>query len=427
MTERKHFKQLVRARMSKTGETYSTARRQVIRQAGASAAPKKYPHHYPGNVPGSAALRALLSHAGARAPHTKEPFSEAMVFGIAGGIGAGMFTFHYAKQNFSSFYVAGRHLWQDHATWALAALKRMGVKALVRESSAAKPGEKHLRELLDGGRPVMAWITFRGKMYHVVSVHGIDDGAGVAMVGDLSNDLIPVPLPALAEARAQVKKDKNRLLALEPAGQMPDLKSMVREGIAACAESLARGKMKNFTLEAFATWADRLHGSKAPDSWDKIFPPGHHLFQGLRSITEYIEYYGTGGGLCRPLFAEFLGEASEVLGDRRLASLAERYAELGRGWSALADAALPDDVPEFREAKQLLARKAEAVAAETDAAGGAEVSFCTEAMEEAAAGMKKGFPLDEAASAALRKQLKEQLVKLVDGERAALAELQAWP
>lgn len=426
MTERKHFKQLVRARMSKTGETYSTARRQVIRQADTSTVPNQYPHHYPGNVPGSAALRALLSQAGARAPHTREPFSEAMVFGIAGGIGAGMFTFHYAKENFSSFFVAGRHLWQDHAAWALAAAKRMGVKALVRESSAAKPGEKHLRELLNGGRPVLAWITFRGKMYHVVSVHGIDDAAGVALVGDLSDDLIPVPLPALAEARAQVTKDKNRLLALEPAGKMPNLKTMVRSGVAACAESLGKGKMKNFTLEAFATWADRLHGSKAPGSWDKIFPRGHLLFQGLRSITEFIEFYGTGGGLCRPLFAEFLGEASEALSDRRLASLAKRYAELGRGWSALADAALPDEVPEFREAKELLARKAEAVAAETDATGAAEVSFCNRAMEEAAASMKKAFPLDEAASEALRKRLKERLLQLVEGERAGLAGLQAW-
>ena len=32
MTEHKHLKQLVRARMDKTGEAYSTARHHVIRQ-----------------------------------------------------------------------------------------------------------------------------------------------------------------------------------------------------------------------------------------------------------------------------------------------------------------------------------------------------------------------------------------------------------
>ncbi len=33
MTERKHFKERVRARMTKTGERYSSARQQVIQQA----------------------------------------------------------------------------------------------------------------------------------------------------------------------------------------------------------------------------------------------------------------------------------------------------------------------------------------------------------------------------------------------------------
>src|ERR1043165_1080282 len=174
MTERRHFKQLVRARMAKTGESYSTARRHILAQAPEFAAAIPPLHHSPGNTPGPTALRALLSHAGVRAPHTGAPFSEAMVFGVAGGIGAGMFPFHYAKENFSSFFVAGRHLWHDHAAWALAAAKRMGLKAVVKESSGVKPGEKQLRELVDGGRPVLVWLTFRGRMYHVATVHAID-------------------------------------------------------------------------------------------------------------------------------------------------------------------------------------------------------------------------------------------------------------
>src|SRR5262245_60264836 len=117
MTTRKHFKQLVRARMAKTGESYSAARRQVLRQADSSTAGS---FHFPGSVPSAGVLRALLAQAGVRNPHTAAPFSEAMVFGLAGGIGAGMFAFHYAKENASTFYLAGRHLWQDHVAWAQA-------------------------------------------------------------------------------------------------------------------------------------------------------------------------------------------------------------------------------------------------------------------------------------------------------------------
>jgi len=113
MTTRKHFKQLVRARMAKTGESYSAARRQILRQAEAPST-KSGAFHFPGSVPSAGVLRALLAHAGVRNPQTGAPFSEAMVFGLAGGIGAGMFAFHYAKENVSTFYLAGRHLWQDH-------------------------------------------------------------------------------------------------------------------------------------------------------------------------------------------------------------------------------------------------------------------------------------------------------------------------
>src|SRR5262249_32252417 len=127
MTTRKHFKQLVRARMARTGESYSAARRQVLLQAGTSATPSSF--HFPGSVPAAGVLRALLAQAGVRNPHTRSPFSEAMVFGLAGGIGAGMFAFRYARENVSTFYLAGRHLWQDHLAWTQGALKRLGLKA----------------------------------------------------------------------------------------------------------------------------------------------------------------------------------------------------------------------------------------------------------------------------------------------------------
>lgn len=423
MTEHKHLKQLVRSRMQKTGESYATARRQVVRQAASPAPSLPSNQHLPGSILSTTALRDMLAHAGVRAPHTRAPFSEPMVFGLAGGIGAGMFAFHYAKANFSSFFVAGRHAWYDHAAWALGAVKRIGLTAVVRESSGVKPAEKHLRELLEGGRPVLAWLDastlpISGSMYSVAAVHSIDDGAGTALLGDLAAELVPVPLAELAAARARTRKDKNRLLALEPAGRTPDLGTLVRAGIEACASALVKGKMKNFTLQAFATWADRLDGSKAPDAWEKIFPPGPLMYTGLKSITEFVEYHGTGGGLCRPLFAEFLEEAGQALGDRKLAALSERYAELGRGWSALAEAALPDSVPAFR-------RTREQIADGLDTVGSAALE-CGRALEESMIRIKEGFPLDAAQSTALRRDLKRRVTALYEGEMAAAAALAEW-
>ena len=419
MTTRKHFKQLVRARMAKTGESYSAARRQVLRHSEAPTL-SAGSFHFPGSVPSAGVLRALLAQAGVRNPQTGAPFSEAMVFGLAGGIGAGMFAFHYAKENVSTFHLAGRHLWQDHVAWAQAALQRLGLKTIIKQSSGVKPGETQLRELLAGGRPVMAWVDG----YRIVAVHGIDDTRDLALVGDVGDELTAMPLAELAATRGRIKSYKNRLLAIEPAKSTPKLEPVLRDAVAACVHGLSKGRMKNFTLEAFATWADRLDGSKAPDAWEKIFPPGPQLYVGLRSITDSIEHSGTGGGLCRPIYADFLEEAAGLLQDQRLGELAGRYAELGGRWSALAEAALPEEFPAFRETKALLSQKAEL--AQQRAEDAAERDSCVSRMGEWIERMKREFPLDAGRSAALRRELRVRVSGLVDEERLALAELGAW-
>jgi hypothetical protein len=123
-----------------------------------------------------------------------------------------------------------------------------------------------------------------------------------------------------------------------------------------------------------------------------VFTPGSRLWRGLISINEYIEHYGTGGGLSRPLFSEFLVEAGEALGTEPLTTLGERYAELGRERSALAGAALPDDVPAMRQRLDELARSAQ-----------------------------ERFPLSDSAVADLRADLERRVLALHDAEVAAHA------
>ena len=59
MTTQKHLKNRIRARMKKTGERYSVARRYVLSKVAvrSSAGPDQF--HYPGVVPGTTALRVL--------------------------------------------------------------------------------------------------------------------------------------------------------------------------------------------------------------------------------------------------------------------------------------------------------------------------------------------------------------------------------
>lgn len=435
MTAHKHFKQLVRARMQKTGESYATARRQVLRTSVQPPSDPAARWHFAGNVPASTALRVLLAHAGVRAPHTGEPFSEALLFGIAGGIGAGMFSFVYEAADFASFFVAGRHLWQDDVAYLQAACQRFGLRPSIRESSGARAAEGLLTDTLTEG-PCIAWVDMAhlpyrampswcsGGGYHVVTVYKGD--ADSALIGDLADEPIPISRADLAVARGRIKKQKYRLLSLPSREGNVELAGLVREGLQSCYEGLtgAKARMKNFSLDAFRVWASRLQpSSRDKESWERIFTPGKRFLNGLASIYNYIEQYGTGGGLCRPLFADFFAEAAAALDSPSLRSLADRYTELGRGWSELAEAALPDDVPVLRQAKELHARKVELIHSEGAAATEA-VRDCWKRLSDLEKSIQKRFPLSDSECTELRGRLHRRVEELVEGEQAACTALE---
>jgi hypothetical protein len=429
MTRQKHLKQLVRARMEKTGERYATARRHIVRDASATTDTTRADSHLTGNVPAATALRILLTAAGVRAPHTNAQFTEAMVYGIAGGIGIGIFAFLYEKENFASFYVAGRHDWANDVRYLTRGIERFGGSATV--SEGVKPSAQGIAKAFADGQPSIIWLDAAGLPYkamppfysgmasHTVVLYTIDEAGGTARIGDLSDEPIVIPLDVLTAARGRIKKDKHRAMSIR-AGHLPSLKTMVDDGLVACRDGLlganaVGGAKTNFTLEALRVWGTRLHGSREKEGWERMFAPGARLWRGLTSINEYIEHYGTGGGLSRPLFAEFLEEAAHALGSRPLVHWANStpiWAARGASWRI---AALPDDVPAVREAKELLARRAELMHSE-GAAAVDEVARAWQRLDELAKEADTKFPLSDDAASDLRVDLKRRVLALYDGE-----------
>ena len=440
MTLQKHLKERVHSRMQKTGESYTTARRHVLNQRqGILPAPAVNPVlrcHFPGNIPTTTALRILLSHAGIRNPLTGEPFTEALLFVIAGGIGMGMFSFFYEKENLATFYVAGRHSFFDDLAYFRAAIERFGMKPIVQETAGRKSADKHLREALDQDAPCVAWVDMallphrampahmQGGGYHVVTAYQLEDDK--VLIGDLTDEPIAIPADALAAARDRIKKQKNRVLRVDPWTGTLDLTALVRGGLAACAKGLVEARMgalrTNFRLDALKVWADRLHQSKDPESWERIFAAPANLWRALTGMYEYIESYGTGGGLCRTILADGLAEAADALAQKQLLALAKRYAELGAQWTALAEAALPCDVPLFAQARELIIRRAELLHAGGPAKAIAEVWSQLGELQRRA---KAQFPLPAAAAVELRASLQKRVRTLYDGEVAAQQALQA--
>lgn len=366
MTKRSSFKKLVRERMQKTGESYSTARRQIV----ATAPPQGGMTHYPGINPASTALRIMLATAGVTNPATKQPFSEAMLLGIGGGLGAGVFTFRYEKEDISSFFAAGRHSWHDNQAFMAGCLDRLGVEYRVWESTSAKKGWEQLREALQHG-PVAAWVDmahlpyhgmpghYSGGGYHLLVVQSLDEERQTAMLSDLMDEPLEVSFEVLEQARMRIRKDRQRLLAITGSIGSPDLGKAVQAGVLACVNGLTTGRMRNFTLAAFEDWARQMHGSKGKQSWSTLFPRGRQLWTAMTWSYDCIEYFFSGGGMLRPFYSEFLEEAAKQLGNKNLKDCAALYRQIGGEWSGLADTLLPQDGGLCGRARELFELRAE--------------------------------------------------------------------
>jgi hypothetical protein len=308
----KDFKRLVRARMGKTGEAYTTARANLRPDPDPGPAARLRARN-----PDTAALTRLLAPLGVTDPASGRPLGEATALGIAGGIGFAYFVFEY--EQLTTLYLGGRvnsYVQRRDATEA--ALARLGVGFQTRKTKGAATAERQLRAALDQGRPgivtvdaarfgdrsIPDWLS--GMLPQDVLVEPGDGGD--PRVWDLAPAPVPVTWAELAEARA---------------------------GIAVTWRGMLEPPMRNFGVPGLAKWADLLTAPRDPKGWPRLLEPPDRQVQLLTWLDDWVET-GTGGGFFRTMYAEFLEEAAGLLEQPELARLAGDYRELAAAWSALA-------------------------------------------------------------------------------------------
>jgi len=338
----KDFKRLVRARMGRTGESYTTARSHLRPDSDPGR-----PDRFRGRHPDTAALTRLLAALGVTDPAGGRPLSEAMVLGIAGGIGFAYFVFEY--QDLTTLYLGGRINPYIHKRDAAeAALTRLGVPFQVRRTSGPAAAERHLRTALDQGRPVVATVDgarlpsravppeLPGMTPQDVLVELRD---GQPVLWDLAPEPVPVTWAELAEARAGVRSARHRLVVADAPARPVDLPGAAAAGIADTWTGMLDPPMRNFGVPGLAKWADLLTAPRDPKGWPRLLAaPGRQL-QLLTWLYDWVETAGTGGGFFRSMYAEFLEEAAGPLGRPGLTTLAGSYRELATAWTTLAETA----------------------------------------------------------------------------------------
>jgi hypothetical protein len=390
--------------------------------------------HFGGRQPEAAALRHVLAQLGVVAPHTGEPFGEALLFGIGGGIGLGYFVYESAGS--TTLFLATRLTTEETARpgFMLNMCERLGVRATVQSSSSAAAAEKKLRQALAAGRAPIVWVDPRRlpyygapNVYYTLVVYGFDAAAGRVSIADRCPAPILITPAQLAEARQGEGAIKFRALLIEPPDPAPDIALAVRRGIEDCCAQMRVGFgpanfKSNFGLRALEKWAGLLADGQDRRGWPAFFPPGPRLFAALASASDQIENRG-GGGAFRELYADFLVEAGAILSRPELADVAARFRESARLWSQLGAALLPESVALFREARQLAARK-RALFERHGAAANDEIRLIDTRLDEIRAYVAETFPLSAAEVVELLADLRVRVLAIHALESAAVAALE---
>ncbi len=393
---------------------------------------KKY---YSGRHYETGSIHNALATQGVRAPHTGEPYSEPLLLGISGGIAVGYFQFHY-EGHLPHTILLTRNTFDPMNT----ILQRLGIVQDILQTSNPEKGLRNLLDTLENGRPAIVWADFTQLPYNALPanagywgmlplvVYGHDGEQ--ATLADGSSQPLVVSAAELAAGRARVKKDKFRVLSLNPP-RPEKLPAAVTAGIWDCirlfTEKPPRGTGKNFGLSGLENLAKMLTNTRNPQSWARALPPGPALFAALAGhesvpgLYGWIQGWGDGGAE-RARYADFLDEAAVILERPALREIATLFRHSHKAWAKLADLTLPHSIPALAEARQLLDRRAR-LFWERGTAALEEIRAVAQQQANLHARMTKEFPLDEAGAADLRQTLSEQVLVILEHERAAVAAL----
>jgi len=377
----------------------------------------------------------ILAYQGLKMPHTKAAPSEALLLGLSGGITFGYFSFayrgldpHVALLTRNTFAPLER------------LFDRLDVVRDVKQTTDPVKAERNLLAALDRGQPALVladecslpYSTYDGslgdEMYMMLPmvVFGYEPKSN-ADIADRAQVPLRVKASDLAKARARVKKEKFCVMTLDVPSfdRLPqNVEAALRGSIKSFFTSPVKGHASNFGFAAYQRWADILTNDKDKQSWNKVFPAGRPMFAGLASAFERIEMFGTGGAASRPMYADFLDEASLILKRPSLRDVATQFRSLAPAWNSLCRALLPDEIAPFKEARQLMIQKRDSFHQKGTAALPG-IKKIHARLEKIRSSMKTKFPLKGNAEIEFKENLRVHILRVYDLEHKAITALEA--
>lgn len=400
----------------------------------------------------SGALRNILDYYGVVVPHSGEPFTEAMLMGVGGGLGLEYLTFTMKSKYFppekigrTSFFL---RFWPTSRDFLNIMASRIGATLTVHQTSSQTKGYRTLINALNEGKPVIIGLsiasreadkefirylpyytlpyTWPGNYAHCVVVYGINEEASRVHVADWSSQPLFLTLEELAEARVAVPGRRHAATVVEPPTEVRNLENAIRAGIRDCCQELMKPSAASalFGVQALKKWAKRIANPKDKKGWQQLFSGHERLFDVLTQVHGLVEFFNSSGGALRAAYADFLEEASDVIGEAKLKHISALYRDLADKWTDFAKVVLPDSVPLFKNAR-LAAVKWNEIFLTKGQSSPRELEKAAENVRSIRRQASESFPLTEMEVLDLLENMSKHLLGLYKGETKALAALKS--
>jgi hypothetical protein len=297
---------------------------------------------------------------------------------------------------------------------------------------------KNLLKTLEGGRPAITWVDIFSLPYlelpndddmwlmYPIIVYGYDQAEDRAWIADRARVPLAITTAQLARARARVKQDKFRVLALGHPNP-EKLPSAVSKGIwdtiRLFTDQPPKGSRENFGFAAYQRWCNLLANPKQKSSWARVFPPGRPMIAGLTSAFHWMIQNQEENDGDRSAYAAFLEEAAVVLNKSALKEAAGLFRSSAAAWQALGRALLPDEIAPLGELRLLMLQRKE-LFLERGGQAIAEIARINGRIRALKAETAADFPLAENDLPAFFQNLRAKIMDVHDIEREAVQALQ---
>lgn len=277
------------------------------------------------------------------------PMSEEMMFGLASGL-----SFLYLNQSFSPMINGRTKIFDFEEKLA----KRLHITIKCKSVKDYSSAFETTKRMIDQKNPVLVYVDMPYLSYlgmpanshfggHAVVLFGYDDKTEKFWVSDRDHRDYPIRVPI-----GQVAKDyhlvdyqdierarsssfrpfpaNNKYLIFNFAGYQPVQKEVLQEAIQETCETMLNSPAQLLGVSGIMKFAKEIK------KW-KQFDIAKLRNAGTTNYFQISHDGGTGGGIFRKMYGDFLIEAAPLLENDDILSIGQKFIKVAQKWDQLAD------------------------------------------------------------------------------------------